>query len=161
MLDLQRVDLGELSAALEDHSAEHSWWIDAETGEIVLWSDYTEEQGEPDPESRGLHPIEPIPSQEAYAEMEDFIRRVDDRQAQAVLERAISGRGAFRRFKDALLDAPDLRTAWFRFHDARLQRSAIGWLSAEGLVDHHAAERALAAVSDPEIPALAQRESDF
>ena len=91
--------------------------------------------------------------------MEEFIRRVSEPEARAVLERAISGRGAFRRFKDALLDTPDLRTAWFRFHDARLQRSAIRWLIDEGLVDQETAERALAAVSDPELPALAQRET--
>lgn len=154
MLDLQKVDLGELAAALEDHSDGHSWWIDPESGEIVLWSDYTEEQGDAHPDSRGLHPIEPIPSREAYAEMEEFIGRVREPQARTVLERAISGRGAFRRFKDALLDVPDLREAWFLFHDARAERCAIRWLIDAGLVDKEAAERVLAAASDPEIPAL-------
>ena len=62
MLDLHRVDLGELAVALEDHSYDHSWWLDPETGEVVLWGDYFAEQDEPDPESRELRPIEAIPS---------------------------------------------------------------------------------------------------
>src|SRR5919199_1057192 len=54
LLDLQKVDLGDLAEPLEDHSYDHSWWLDSETGEVVLWSDHFDEQGEPDPESRGL-----------------------------------------------------------------------------------------------------------
>ena len=99
MLDLRDVDLGDLCEALEDHSYEHSWWLDPATGEVVLWSDYFEEQGEQDPDSRGLRPIEPIPSHEGYADMEDFIERVRDPRARDLLSRAIAGRGAFRRFK--------------------------------------------------------------
>ena len=73
MLDLTKVDLGDLMVALEDHSDEHSWWLEPETGEVVLWSDYFEEQGEPDPESRGLRPIERVSSHESYADMHDFV----------------------------------------------------------------------------------------
>ena len=53
------------------------------SGEIVLWSG-AEEQGEPDPDSRDLIPIAPVPSHEAYADMEDFIARVRDRRPQSV-----------------------------------------------------------------------------
>ena len=153
MLDLETIDLGELAAALEDHSDEHSWWIDPGTGEIVLWSDYMEEQDEPHPDLRGLHPIEPIPSHEAYADMEEFIARVKEPRARELLERAISGRGAFRRFKDALLDLPDLRKAWFGFRDARAERRAIAWLVEARLVDPEAAQRVVVA-SDAESPLL-------
>ena len=62
--------------------------------------------------------------------MEDFIRRVRDPRARDLLERAIAGRGAFRRFKDTLLDFPDLRPVWFAFHDARMERRAIEWLAS-------------------------------
>src|SRR6266516_4203797 len=66
----------------------------------------------------------------------------------------IPGRGALRRFKDTLLDFPDLREAWFRFHDARVERRAIWWLVEEGLVDRAAAERAVAERAGPELPEL-------
>lgn len=151
MLDLTKVDLDDLGQALEDHSYEHSWWLDPKTGEVVLWSDEFQERDDPDPEARGLRPIEPIPSYEGYEEMQEFIAAVRDRTARARLERAIAGRGAFRRFKDTLVDFPDLREAWFRFHDARLGQRAIRWLVEEGLVDELAAEQALAERPEPEL----------
>jgi predicted nucleotidyltransferase len=154
LLDLRKVDLQDLAQALEDHSYDHSWWLDSETGEVILWSDYSAEQGEPDPETRQLRPIDPIPSYEGYAEMQEFIERVRDPQARDLLERAIAGRGAFRRFKDTLLDFPELRDAWFRFHDARLERQAIQWLIDEGLVDGMAGRQALAQRPEPELPEL-------
>jgi hypothetical protein len=154
VLDLHKVDLGDLVEALEDHSYDHSWWFDPQTGEVVLWSEYVQEQGEPDPETRGLRAIDPIPSREGYEDMQDFIERVRSPQARDLLERAIAGRGAFRRFKDTLLDFPELREAWFRFHDARVERRAIRWLADEGLVDEAAAEQAIAGRADPEPPEL-------
>jgi predicted nucleotidyltransferase len=154
VLDLTNVDLDDLAQALEDHSYEHSWWLDPKTGEVVLWSDYSEEQGELDPETRGLRPIGPIPSYEGYEEMQEFIERVRDPHARDLLERAIGGRGAFRRFKDTLLDFPELRDAWFRLHDARLERRAIRWLADERFVDEATAERALAERPEPELPEL-------
>jgi hypothetical protein len=154
MLDLNKVALGELAAALEDHAYEHSWWLDPQTGDVVLWSEYFEEEDEPDAETRGLRPIDPIPSREAYQDMQDFIERVRNPQARDLLERAIAGRGAFRRFKDTLFEFPELRESWFRFHDARLERRAIRWLLDEGLVEDAAAERAIADRPDPESPEL-------
>ena len=86
--------------------------------------------------------------------MEDFIARARDPRARGLLERAIAGRGAFRRFKDTLFEFPELRQAWFRFHDARMSRRALEWLAGEGLVDEAAAERAAAEHSDPDLPEL-------
>jgi uncharacterized protein UPF0158 len=79
------------------------------------------------------------------------VERVREPQARSALERAISGRGAFRRFKDALLDFPDLRKAWFHFHDTCFERRAIWWLVNEGLVDPADAERRLATPAEPQI----------
>jgi predicted nucleotidyltransferase len=155
VLDLNAVDLDDLAEALEDHSHDHSWWLDPQTGEVVLWSDYAQEQGESHPERRGLRPIDPVPSHEGYADMQDFIERVRNPHARNALERAIAGRGAFRRFKDTLLDFPDLRVAWFRFHDLRIARRAIRWLAEEGLVDEAAVERAIGERPDPDLPELA------
>lgn len=152
MLDLDRVDLDELSQALEDNSYDHSWWIDPRTGAIELWSEYSAEQGEEDPEERDLRHIEPIGSDEAYRDMEDFIARVPDPKARDLLERAIDGRGAFRRFKDTLLELPELREAWFAFHDTRMRRRALEWLARERLVDRETAMRAMPAELEPPTP---------
>lgn len=158
MLDLKDVDLGMICHALEDRSFEHRWWLDPKTGEIELRSDSYEEEEEEDEqalEEAGWLLIEPIDSREAYEDLADFVDRVRDPRARNLLERAITGRGAFRRFKDTLFDFPELRALWFRFHDVRMERRAIEWLADEGLIDPDAAERAIAERADPEAPELA------
>jgi Uncharacterised protein family (UPF0158)/Nucleotidyltransferase domain len=157
MLDLERVDLRSLAEALEDHSPETSWWFDPRTGDAEphvdpVWTGLDEEEP---PADRGLVPIEPIPSREAYGDMEAFIGRVRDPRARNLLERAIAGRGAFRRFKDTLMEFPELRQAWFAFHDARMKRRAIEWLAEHGLVEPSVAEGEIQAKEDPELPGLA------
>ncbi len=152
MLDLETIAVADLVQALEDHSYEQIWWFDPKSGEVVLSNDWNESQGEPHPETRGLTPIEPVSSGEGYADMEDFIAQLRDPRARDLLERAIEGKGAFRRFKDTLYDFPELRQAWFAFHDARMQRRALEWLADEGLVDRAVAEAALP--GDPELPEL-------
>jgi predicted nucleotidyltransferase len=67
MLDLSTVDLGMLAMALEDHSTEGSWWIDAETGEV--WYHGLDDDGpEFDPAERDdARRIDPLPSREGTA----------------------------------------------------------------------------------------------
>jgi hypothetical protein len=146
------VDLGMLAVALEDHSDEGSWWIDAETGELWHWRDDEDDDAVFDPAERGdARRVAPVPSSEGYGDMGDFIARVPDRRAADLLERAIAGRGAFRRFKDTLFEFPELRERWFRFSDVRMQRRAIEFLVGEGLVDEVQARRALAERADPPV----------
>lgn len=153
MLDLERVDLGELCMALEDNSAEHEWYVDAANGMVGFRSEYFDEDAL-DADQQQLVPIEPLSSAEAYGDMEEFIARVTDRRARELLERAIAGRGAFRRFKDTLWEVPELRDAWFGFHNARMRRRAIGWLRDVELIDDAVAERAVNAVEEPTTPLL-------
>jgi len=69
MLDLSTVDLGMLAMALEDHSAEGSWWIDAETGEVWYWRDVDDDDPEFDPDARDdARCIDPLPSHEGYGD---------------------------------------------------------------------------------------------
>lgn len=154
MLDLDRVDLGELCSALEDNSPEDEWWLDPATGELELRSAYLDgAEGNEDLLER-LVLVDPIGSHEAYADMEDFATRVRDPRARDLLLRAIAGRGAFRRFKDTLLDFPELREAWFGFHDARMKRRAIAWLRDRELIPADVADGALADIEEPEAPEL-------
>ena len=43
------------------------------------------------------------------------------------------GRGAFRHFKDVLLDYPDERERWFKFKNARVRERILEWLESEGV----------------------------
>lgn len=72
-------------------------------------------------------------SSEGYREMEDFIETVEDHHLRELLEVAIQGRGAFRRFKDVLYRYPDAEANWFRFRDAREQRRLLEWLASKDI----------------------------
>jgi predicted nucleotidyltransferase len=152
MLDLDQVDLDELCVALEDNTPEHGWWLDPRSGELEFWSELGDTPEEAHPQDRGLIAVEPVESAESYADMEDFAARAPDPRARDLLLRAIGGRGAFRRFKDTLLEFPELRDVWFRFHDTRMERRALAWLADHDLVPADVVERALAAQSEPPMP---------
>lgn len=152
VLAVEQVDLADLALALEDHSDEHTWWFDPATGKVE--PRFVGELGDLPSSDAGLIRVDPLPSAVGYGDMEDFVARIREPRTRDLLERAISGRGAFRRFKDTLLDYPDLRRAWFAFHDARGERRAIDWLAENGLVDPAAAERAIARRAEPAVESL-------
>jgi len=151
MLSLASIDLEELCAALEDHSHETSWWIDPRSGAIRFHNPDVEEQTADDLEGAGLVAIEPVESRDAYGDMEDFVAEVPDRRSADLLGQAIQGRGAFRRFKDALFGFEELRASWFRFHDTRMRRRAIWWLADNGIVSREDAQQAAAGLPDPPV----------
>lgn len=63
--------------------------------------------------------------------MAEFITTVRSPRLQERLERAIRGRGAFRHFKDVLLDFPTERERWFQFKHEQLHQRILDWLEAE------------------------------
>jgi hypothetical protein len=75
-------------------------------------------------------------SHEGYRDMEDFIFTVRNPRLQERLERAISGRGAFRYFKDAILDYPAERERWFQFKQDRLHQRILDWLDEQGIIPY-------------------------
>ena len=129
-----KIDLDELCSAMEDSSYEHEYYLDLETGEILLISDYmnAEEIGklkdQIDEDSDRYERIPKAESHEGYEDMVDFIATVKDKRLAALLEVAINGKGAFRRFKDVLLNYPEERERWFQFKDAKVQERALEWL---------------------------------
>jgi Uncharacterised protein family (UPF0158) len=142
MLNPEQVDLADLALALEDHSPEHTWWFKPETGAVApRFASGVETLAD---DTAGLIEVEPLPTAVGYGDMEDFVAQVRDPRARGMLERAINGRGAFRRFKDTLFDYPELRRAWFEFHDIRGEQRAIEWLAERGMISADAAEEALA-----------------
>lgn len=77
----------------------------------------------------------PIPQEdpkEAYNDMFDFIETLDDKNLKEKLHIAIKGPGAFKRFKDVLLDYPDEREAWFSFKQVRTKARVYRWLERQG-----------------------------
>lgn len=67
-----------------------------------------------------------------YRDMERFIATVTDPEITDRLEIAITGKGAFRRFKDVLSRWPDELGRYVMFRDERQRGRARAWLAAEG-----------------------------
>jgi len=129
------VDLEELSMILEGDPVQGGGRVDLATGQVWPQSalDYAEETGEAedDDPDRWLW-VDCEGSRSAYHDMVWFIEELDDPNLTDRLARAISGRGAFRRFKDTLFDRPDLMTQWYAFSGDRQRGRARSWLAAEG-----------------------------
>ena len=64
--------------------------------------------------------------------MERYARSLDDASVSDELESALHGRGAFRRFKDAV-HRLGLADEWYRFRDAALAEIAVEFLEANGI----------------------------
>lgn len=75
-----------------------------------------------------------LPKQDSrvgYRDMEDFIAQVEDENLRELLEMAIDGSGAFRRFKDTLRRYPQTEEAWFKFQREREQERMMEWFELE------------------------------
>ena len=135
-----RADLEELRFAMEDASYEHRYFLDTETGDVIFVSEMFDDE-ETQQQLTEIDEAEPgrylqvlrADSREGYADMQDFIDTVSDEHLQELLNVAIQGRGAFRRFKDVLARHPIEQQRWFDFQAARLDARAREWLAEEGL----------------------------
>lgn len=106
-----------------DEQEIHSW-----RGELILEADLVE-QGYP---TRFVSVPGPEPS-DGYRDMEDFVFTVENLRLRARLERAIEGRGAFRRFKDALWEHRAEQDRWYRFQEQAVLGRMHRWLESEGI----------------------------
>jgi hypothetical protein len=133
VLDPAAVDLAELCGALDDRSDENAWYVHAVDGRVRLSTTGVRE-GE-DVDDPLWRPVPRAGSAPGYRDMADFVAGVHRGRAADLLDRAIAGRGAFRRFRETLQEFPDLR--------------ALQWLVDEGLADPDAAARVAARYPDP------------
>lgn len=93
-LDPEQVDLADLALALEDHSEEHSWWLDADTGEVEPhFTGEPETARFPESEGRRLILVEPLPTAIGYGDMEDFVAFVREPDARPARTRDRRTRG--------------------------------------------------------------------
>lgn len=112
---------------------DESWFLDNETGELWLNNDGVDEVPDDLEDNPRYLLIEAIASHDAYQIMEDFVDELGDSPEASILQAAIDGRKPFRRFKDALLDYPELRVRWFAFEETRLNRLAEAWCDEQGI----------------------------
>lgn len=124
-----------LEDAFENNAHEVHSYLHLETGEVIRVVDGV---ADPTMHSRIMSDplylrVDPVSSREQYRWMEHFIEELDDEELKAQLAAAIDGKGAFRRFKDALVNHQGPRERWFAFRSARLRECMEAWLTAHDI----------------------------
>ncbi len=172
-----KIDLDELELAFGTSDWENAFFLDTDTGEVLLvqenifrdleniYENYPEDDDEEEdaepiviadvldemdlhdwerellleadlvrnsPPERFLR-VPVVDSREGYRDMEEFVGTVQRDSVRLRLEQALDGKGAFRRFKDALLSFPQERERWFAFEQERLRQRMLDWLASEGI----------------------------
>ena len=136
------VNWDDLQMALTSNEGEWTCYLDARTGEVRMVpidrlgvdDDWPSGEGLDDALAAGLLiPVEPLSSRVEYGWMAEFAGTVGDARLRDRLEVALDGRGAFRRFRNVLLDVPAERERWFAFRGERVRDAAREWLAEEGI----------------------------
>lgn len=166
------IDLSELGMAFENYDTQISYYLDLETGEVLIvndddrswleslyevyydeqtesldWERVFQEEGMHDWQKINLQQIDliesgygtrfitipPESSHLGFEDMLEFIQTVRNPRLQDRLEDAISGRSAFRRFKDVLLNYPAERERWFKFKRECINQRVLAWLEEKGI----------------------------
>lgn len=144
----------ELEMAFERNAPDTESFVDARTGEVVVIVDGQPEAGEL--RSRVVSggelyvKIEPASSREQYRWMEQFVAMVEDPALRERLLISIDGKGAFRRFKDVLLNYPAERERWFNYRADLLHWQMQQWMEREQIEPQEAAP--WGTVNQPEKP---------
>jgi len=150
------VDLDELAMALTAHFGEYGYYFDLQTGKILFlpqglegYAGASESElamafdfGAPELVADALQVandpqrfvfIWPLPDWQSYNLMEAFIGMLSPGRLRDALEKAISGRKPFRRFKDVLNNYPKERQAWHEFQNEQRRQWARDWLFERGI----------------------------
>ncbi len=136
-----RATFDEIESAFYFCNFENLYFLDLNTGEIVLSSEIN-----PDSKLEVAIDTEPnrfirIPlqnSQETYDLMKSFIHEIGEHQGVVAvaenLARAIKQRKPFRKFKDALKAYPKIEERWFAFERSVIKEKICAWLRAHNLI---------------------------
>ena len=132
----------DLETAFERNSPDTESFLDTRTGEVVTVTegaiDYAEQRAKVQAGGEAFVRIEPAASREQYKWMERFVVGVTDEPLRERLVIAIDGKGAFRRFKDVLLNYPTERERWFTYRAELLHWHMQKWLEKEQLAPKEA-----------------------
>jgi len=127
------IDWEALAVAVENQLPTSHSFLERDCGEVV-----TLQATGPVPPEAPAGPgnwiaVPPRPSREGYRTMQRFVDQLDEPELKEKLAATLVGRGAFRRFKDQLLESPEERQQWFAFKDAEVYAYISRWLEREGI----------------------------
>jgi len=130
-----KINLSELMDAFDNCRIGYEFYLNLETGELLHIAEEfmdTEEiekiyeRLDSEPEKYLIIPTDS--SRKGYQDMVAFTESLEDENLREKLWIALDGRGAFRRFRNILLNYPDVREEWFKFKDKRLEERVRQWL---------------------------------
>ncbi len=125
----------DLETAFERNSPDTESFLDLRSGEVVTVTqgaiDYAEQRARVQTGGDQFLRVDPAASREQYKWMERFVSHVTDEPLRERLIIAIDGKGAFRRFKDVLLNYPTERERWFTYRADLLHWHMQKWLEKE------------------------------
>jgi Uncharacterised protein family (UPF0158) len=125
------IDLQELASFLVGDPLYGEARIDLKTGQVWPYGPDYDTDDDADDEDRWLY-VENQGSHDGYRDMERFIATVKYPEIADLLEIAITGKGAFRRFKDVLARWPDELARYFLLREERQRGLARAWLAGKG-----------------------------
>lgn len=131
-----KVKLSEIIDAVNFTDQNSEYFLDKETGEVVLVNDIlmNDDEREEVCEKLDEHGFYRLPTTfeiDDYGTMVDFISTLPDSLG-SQLSSAISGRGAFRRFKYEVRRL-GLENQWYAYQDSAHKMLAIQWCEENGL----------------------------
>ena len=105
--------------------------------------------------------ITPVTTDVRYGIMSDFISLIEDINVAGRLRTAISGKGAFRRFRETVDEDDTLRRRWLGYRTKRHYHLALDWLHRNELKPDglNPADYDWEPSKEPEHPAPARREA--
>ncbi len=125
------IDWEALAVAVENQLPSAHSFLDRDSGRVITLR--APADAPPPAEPGDWLAVPQRPSREGYQTMQRFVEQVEDEALRERLAGALVGRGAFRRFKDQLLDAPEVRQQWFAFKDAEVYAFVADWLAQQGI----------------------------
>jgi len=144
------LETGEVAAFAEEILAEaRSRLYDSDFDEIDDDTEYVEFDEEPELPEWMLDEIElaleilldeerfiRIPERSsamAFEAMAEFVDLVEDPSLKEELHAALDGKGAFRKFKDTLIDYPKERKKWHGYNAKAMKNEITEWLTSTGI----------------------------
>jgi hypothetical protein len=112
-------------------------YLDRTTGQVLTLTGVDDSEADEEEIDAGLAEgrliwIAPLESSVQYDWMAEFAESTAG-ELRRLLDVALSGKGAFRRFKEVLLGYPAERKRWFVLRERRLHEATRAWLADHGI----------------------------
>ncbi|MBY0550114.1 MAG: UPF0158 family protein [Candidatus Obscuribacterales bacterium] len=131
------IDIAELSFAFEDPSSDSHYYLDLETGSLILirpdLDDLSELREQVETENnRYLYVPKPAPNQ-VDLDLTDFLMAISDEKLKSLLPVAMEARDKFAACRALLGQFPGQSEKWQEWRKQGARQRALRWLEAQGI----------------------------